>query len=184
MNAHYKLKIFGTLLIVASLAGCAGGKSAFKDAGKAELTRDYETAMVQYKKALDADPGNTEYRLKYERTRFAAAYAHFQKGKTALEQGNLETAQTEFARAKEIDPSHDFAAQELARVTELIAGRQPGAPAGPAPTFESIRQSTRTLSYQSQLEPTLKGPDYDSSVPAHQNCIRNDRRDGGNPCSL
>jgi len=158
MNAHYKLKFFGTLLIVAALAGCAGGKSAFNDAGKAELTRDYETAMVQYKKALDADPGNTEYRLKYERTRFAAAYGHFQKGKTALEQGNLETAQTEFARAKEIDPSHDFAGQELARVAQLIAGRQSGTPAGPAPTFESIRQSTRTLSYQSQLEPTLKVP--------------------------
>jgi general secretion pathway protein D len=158
MNAHYKLKIFGTLLIVAGLAGCGGGKSAFKDANKAEVTRDYETAMVQFKKALDADPENTEYRVKYERARFAAAYVHFQKGKTALEMGELESAKTEFARAKEIDPSHDFAAQELERVTDLIAGRLPGAPAAPAPTFESIRAATRTLSYQSQLEPTLKVP--------------------------
>jgi general secretion pathway protein D len=158
MNAHYKLKMFGTLLVVASVAGCGGGKSAFNDAGKAEISRDFETAMVQYKKALDADPENTEYRVKYERARFAAAYVHFQKGKTALEQGELESAKTEFARAKEIDPSHDFAAQELERVTELIAGRLPGAPPTPAPTFESIRASTRTLSYQSQLEPTLKVP--------------------------
>ena len=74
MNAHYKLKIFSPFLIVAALAGCAGGKTAFKDAGKAEVTRDYETAMVEYKKALDADPGNAEYRLKFERTRFAAAF--------------------------------------------------------------------------------------------------------------
>jgi len=158
MNAHYKLKIFGTLLIVASLYGCGGGKSAFSDGGKAEVLRDYETAMVEYKKALDADPENTEYRVKYERTRFAAAYVHFQKGKQALETGNLESAQTEFMRAKEIDPSHDFAAQELERVKDLIAGRRPGAPVAPAPTFESIRASTRTLSYQSQLEPTLKVP--------------------------
>jgi len=158
MNAHYKLKIFSSLLIVAALAGCAGGKTAFKDGGKAEVTRDYETAMVQYKKALDEDPENPEYRLKYERTRFAAAYSHFQKGRLAAEAGNLEAAQTEFARAKEIDPSHDFAAQELARVTDLIAGRKAGAPATPAPTFESIRSATRTLSYQSQLEPTLRVP--------------------------
>jgi general secretion pathway protein D len=158
MNAHYKLKIFGTLLVVASLAGCGGGKSAFNDGGKAEITRDFETAMVQYKKALDADPQNTEYRVKYERARFAAAYVHFQKGKNALEQGELESAKTEFARARDIDPSHDFAAQELERVTELIAGRRPGAPVAPAPTFESIRAATRTLSYQSQLEPTLKVP--------------------------
>ena len=158
MNAHYKLKIFGTLLIVAAVSGCGGGKSAFNDGGKAEISHDFETAMVQYKKALDADPENTEYRVKYERARFAAAYSHFQKGKNALETGDLEAAKTEFARAKEIDPSHDFAAQELERVTELIAGRAPGAPAAPAPTFESIRESTRTLSYQSQLEPTLKVP--------------------------
>ena len=158
MNAHYKLKNFTTLLIVLTLAGCGGGKTAFNDAGKAEVNRDYETAMAEYKKALDADPENTEYRVKFERTRFAAAYVHFQKGKVALDQGNLELAQSEFARAREIDPSHDFAAQELARVAALIAGRRPGAPNTPAPTFESIRASTRTLSYQSQLEPTLKLP--------------------------
>jgi general secretion pathway protein D len=158
MNAHYKLKIFGTLLIVAAVSGCGGGKSAFKSGDKAEINRDFETAMVQYKKALDADPENTEYRVKFERARFAAAYVHFTKGKNALETGDLEAARTEFARAKEIDPSHDFAAQELERVTELIAGRAPGAPQTPAPTFESIRAATRTLSYQSQLEPTLKVP--------------------------
>src|SRR5438105_1523221 len=128
MNSDYKLKIFSTLLIVISLAGCAGGKTAFKNANRAEITRDFETAMAQYKKAMDAEPGNTEYRLKYEQNRFAAAFAHFQKGKLALEAGNLESARTEFARAKEIDPSHDFASQELARVNDLIAGRQPGAP--------------------------------------------------------
>ena len=158
MNAHYKLKIFGTLLIVAVVSGCGGGKSAFNSGDKAEINRDFETAMVQFKKALDADPQNTEYRVKYERARFAAAYVHFTKGKNALETGDLESARSEFARAKEIDPSHDFAAQELERVTELIAGRGPGAPAAPAPTFESIRAATRTLSYQSQLEPTLKVP--------------------------
>ena len=115
MNAHYKLKIAGMLLVVVTLAGCAGGKTAFKNANRAETLRDYETAMAEYKKALDAEPENTEYRLKFEQNRFAAAYAHFQKGKLAMEQGNLESARTEFARAKEIDPSHDFAAQELAR---------------------------------------------------------------------
>jgi general secretion pathway protein D len=158
MNADYKLKFFGTLLIVAMVSGCAGGKSSFKNGDKAEISRDYETAMAEYKKALDADPQNTEYRVKFERARFAAAYAHFQKGKTAMETGDLELAKNEFARAKEIDPSHDFAAQELERVTDLIAGRGPNAPVAPAPNFESIRASTRTLSYQSQLEPTLKVP--------------------------
>jgi tetratricopeptide (TPR) repeat protein len=139
MNAHYKLKIIVTLVVVGTLAGCASGKSAFKNGNHAELTRDYETAMAEYKKAMDADPANTEYRLKYEQNRFANAYAHFQKGKLAMELGNLESARTEFARAMEIDPSHDFAAQELARVNDLIAGRKPGAPVTPAPDFELSR---------------------------------------------
>ena len=68
MNAHYKLKIFSTLLIVGlTLAGCGPrGQSAFKSANRSETLRDFETAMAQYKKAMDAEPGNTGYRLKYE----------------------------------------------------------------------------------------------------------------------
>src|SRR5215813_13599227 len=149
MKANYKLKILLVLLIV-SLAGCAGGQSAFKSGNKAELTRDFETAMAQYKKALDQDPGNTEYRLKYEQNRFAAAFEHFRRGKAALEQGDLDDAHSEFSRAREIDPSHDFASQELDRVNDLIAGRQPGAAIQPAPTFESLKQATRTTSYQDE----------------------------------
>lgn len=159
MNAHYRLKLFSTLLIVlVVLAGCAGGQTAFKNATHSEALKDYETAMAQYKKAMEADPGNTEYRLKFEQNRFAAAFAHFQKGKQDMEAGNLEAARTEFARAKEIDPSHDFAAQELARVNDLIAGRTPGAPATPAPDFDSLKDSTRTRTYQTLLQPTLKTP--------------------------
>src|SRR5438552_17558712 len=105
MNSDYKLKIFSTLFIVISLAGCAGGKTAFKSGNRAEIVRDFETAMAQYKKAMDAEPGNTEYRLKYEQNRFAAAYTHFQKGKIGMEQGNLEVARAEFTRALELDPS-------------------------------------------------------------------------------
>src|SRR5215467_9088786 len=107
MKANYKLKILNLLLIV-SLAGCAGGESAYKSGNKAEVTRDFETAMVQYKKALDQDPGNTEYRLKYEQNRFAAAFEHFKRGKAAIDQGDLDDARNEFSRAREIDPSHDF----------------------------------------------------------------------------
>src|SRR6266853_2669255 len=157
MNADYKLKIAGVLLVVGTLAGCVGGKTAFKSGSRAEITHDYDTAMTEYKKALDAEPGNTEYRLKFEQNRFAAAYAHFQKGRIAMEKGNLETARTEFAHAMEIDPSHDFATQELARVNMLIAGKVPGSPATPAPDFESLKEASRTKPFQTLLEPTLKG---------------------------
>jgi tetratricopeptide (TPR) repeat protein len=119
----------------------ARAKAAFKGANKAEMSRDYETAMNEYKKAMDADPSNTEYRLKYEQLRFAAAFAHFQKGKVALDDGNLQTAKTEFARAKEIDPSHDFAAEELARVNQLIAGQSAGAPVAPGADFRVDKRS-------------------------------------------
>jgi len=156
MKANYRLKILNLLLIV-TLTGCAGGESAFKSGSKAELTRDFETAMVQYKKALDQDPGNTEYRLKYEQNRFAAAFEHFKRGNAAMDMGDLDDARNEFSRAREIDPSHDFASQELDRVNNLIAGRTPGAALQPAPTFESLKQATRTPSYQSEIEPTLKG---------------------------
>ena len=103
MNLHYRLKTLVTLfLVVLLVTGCAA-KSAFKRGTRAEVARDYETAMEQYRIALASDPANIEYRLKYEQTRFTAAYEHFQKGRRALEVGDADTARTEATRTGKED---------------------------------------------------------------------------------
>src|SRR5882724_8394646 len=125
MNAHYRLKSYTKFLVLIALlaAGCASNRSAFKKGHDAEAARNFEEAMQQYKIALDRSPGNIEYRLKYNQTRYSAAYEHFQRGRRALDANNFEVARMEFARTLELDPSHSLAEQELAKVNAVLAAR-------------------------------------------------------------
>src|SRR5262245_7083285 len=122
MNADYRLKrlapLFALLLIS---AGCGG---AYRRASRAEHARDFETAMREYKAALDQHPANTDYRLKYEQARFAAAFVHFQNGRRAFDNNDLDTAKKEFTRALEIDPTNDLTEQELKRINAIEVSRQ------------------------------------------------------------
>jgi general secretion pathway protein D len=118
MKANYRLKSLVTFLIVILLTASCAARTAFKKGNQAEISRDYETAMEQYRQAMMAEPGNIEYRLKYDQARFTAAYVHFQNGRRAKESGDMVKAKAEFQRALEIDPSHDFAQQELERLAQ------------------------------------------------------------------
>jgi general secretion pathway protein D len=156
MNLHYRLKSLATFFtLTVFLAGCAG-RQAYTRGQKAELSRDYETAMTQYRIAAEQNPRNIDYRLKYEQARFAAAFAHFENGRRALAKNDLPTAKTEFTRALEIDPTHSLAEQELERINSAT---NPDVNAPPTQlNFQDLRDSTRTdPSVQSQLDLKVTG---------------------------
>jgi general secretion pathway protein D len=144
MKANYRLKKLTTLLVlVMTAAGCAAGaRQAYKRGTLAESTRDYTVALEQYRQALASDPANIEYRMKYEQTRFTLAYSHFQNGRRALAAGDAATAKTEFQRAIDIDPTHDFARDELADAERMLQSR---AQNRPAPTLDYERLATQNL---------------------------------------
>lgn len=51
------VRLIAVLAIVASLLGCTGGYStAYNQGHKAELRKDWDTALVDYEKAREADP--------------------------------------------------------------------------------------------------------------------------------
>ena len=99
MNANYRLKRLSTLVIVVLITASCASREAYKKGTKAEIAKDYEAALEQYRQALLEDPGNIEYKLKYEQTRFTAAFEHFQKGRRALALNELNMARAEFQRA-------------------------------------------------------------------------------------
>jgi len=72
MNAEYRVKTTTLLALVAvfaiSLSGCAA-RQAYQRGMRADISRDFETAMTEFKAALDRDPGNIEIRLKYTEDR-------------------------------------------------------------------------------------------------------------------
>jgi general secretion pathway protein D len=92
----------------------------------AEAREDYDAAFEAYRQAHLKKPNDLRYKTSYERLRFQAANEHVDRGRVLKQSGDVDGAATEFARALQIDPGNQAAAQEL----ELLPKR--GAPAGAA----------------------------------------------------
>jgi general secretion pathway protein D len=161
MNADYRNKTTTLLAVFALLAigltGCATNK-AFKRGLQAETSMNWEAAVIEYKIALDRNPGNIEFQLKYNRARFNAAFQHFEAGRRALEKDDYQTAKLEFSRALELDPGYSLAQQQLEKIAAIEAAKTRGA-IPPEVQYDDMRQVTRTdPSVQAQLEPRITGP--------------------------
>ena len=132
---------FLAVLLVA--AGCAAGRGAYRQGIEAEVSRNYDEALTHYEEALSQDPGEIEYRLKVEQSRFAAAFQHFENGRRALAAGELEAAIAELLRAIELDPTHDLARAELERTELLMQSEVTEIPTA-AEEFEVRKELART----------------------------------------
>ncbi len=89
--------------------------------------QDYDTALVDYQRALRTDPSNAEYKLREMHTRFAAGQFHLEQGEKALKAGDLQLALAEFQKASAIDPSNGAADQELKKTMDLLAAKSAAA---------------------------------------------------------
>jgi len=98
---------------------CTGGSSAFKAGRRAEAHKDWDTALVQYQKALQEEPENAKYVLHETYARSHAGDFHLRQGRKFLAHGKIEDAAGEFQKASSIDPTNEAAAQELAKVLAL-----------------------------------------------------------------
>ncbi|HXH51166.1 MAG TPA: hypothetical protein VNM47_17640 [Terriglobia bacterium] len=105
---------------VSALAGllvciaCAPGNVYFQKAHKAELMKDWDTALINYEKASQSQPANAEFQLRERHARLQAGMFHVDRGKKLLEQQRVSEAIGEFQKAASIDPSNQAAKQELA----------------------------------------------------------------------
>ncbi len=121
----------GLVLLALISTACPKGSSDFDKGKEAELKKDYDTALIQYERALQNDPANASYDLRAKRMRFYAAQMHVDRGHKLRDQGLLEPAAAEFEKALAIDPGSFVAEQELRKTLELIvAQRQAEAQAG------------------------------------------------------
>src|SRR5262245_52117495 len=161
MKADYRLKTTTLLAVTAVLAICLTGcaaKQAYDRGTHAEVLKNFDTAMTEFKAAFDKDPRNLEYRLKYEQARYNAAFAHFEAGRRAFEKEDYPTAKMEFTRVLEIDPTYSLAEQQLEKINSVLAARSRAA-VEPEIQFDQLRQTTRTdPTVQAQLEPRITNP--------------------------
>lgn len=154
-----RLTCFSLLACAAVLLiGCPKGTaSSDYDAGrKAENLQDYDTALVDYQRALRDKPNDAEYKLRVAQMRFEAAQYHVEQGTKALNKGDLQTALTEFQKAQGIDPSNSAADQQLKHTVELIAAKQ--AAAAPPPAETEAAEDKDLLAGPPRLKPVSCEP--------------------------
>jgi general secretion pathway protein D len=146
----------GLIVCAVLLAGCAKGNQQYKAGSKAESVNDYDTALENYNKALQAEPNNTEYKLKAARARFEAGQWHVDQGRRLRDQSNPELALGEFRKAAMIDPSSAVAAQEVQATIDLIAAKQ-GATQNSVPASPG-EEDTKLMAGPPQLAPLSRSP--------------------------
>jgi len=98
------------------LAGCNPGNVAYHEAQKAELRKDWDTALVDYEKAGREQPENARIIIHEKLVRAQASASHFKQGERLLKGGRPDEASAEFQKAVNIDPTNEAAASELAKV--------------------------------------------------------------------
>jgi general secretion pathway protein D len=109
------------LLVLASvLAACHQKNSDFEVGRKAEALQDYDTALVHYHRAAQANPTDAEYKLREVHMRSAAASFHMEQGQKAAQKGDFRLALSEFEKAAAIDPSNMAAEQQAKSTAELL----------------------------------------------------------------
>ena len=119
------------LFVFVLLAGSVHAQSASswnKRGLQAEARDDYDAAYEAYRQAWLKKPGDMRYKERYERLRFQSANGHVDRGRVLRQSGDVGGAINEFARALQIDPGNQAAAQEL----EQLEKREPQAGGGGA----------------------------------------------------
>ena len=75
------IRLVGVLAFITSCLSCGGGYSvAYREGHKAEQKKDWDTALVDYEKAREADPANSLYILHEKLARSNATALHFRTG--------------------------------------------------------------------------------------------------------
>lgn len=144
-------------IVAVVLTGCPKGNQDFSAGKKAEQLQDYDTALVDYQRALRSDPSNPEYKLRALQMRFEDGQYHLEQGRSDVNKGQLEMALAEFQRAATVDPSNSAAQDEVNKTLQLIAARSgAAAPKSAAPSTPSVE--SELLTAPPELKPLSREP--------------------------
>jgi general secretion pathway protein D len=128
--------MLGVMLLSGMAMTSAHAQSAStwdKRGRRAEARSDYDEAFEEYRQAHLKKPSDLRYRTHYQSMRFKAAEMHVDRGRVLRQSGDAGGAINEFARALQIDPGNQSAAQELQVMEKrTVPGGGPAAGGGAA----------------------------------------------------
>ena len=103
-------------LLVAGLAlaaiSCATN-AAVRAGQRAETQQDYDRAVVEYTKAIQANPDDRTARAALEQVKLRAAQNHFTRARRLASIGKLEEALVEYQLAGELNPTNGSIQEEM-----------------------------------------------------------------------
>jgi general secretion pathway protein D len=136
------------------MLACGGGSDvAYREGHKAELQRDWDSALVNYEKAVQSNPANALYLLHEKQARNQASLLHLKNGQRLLKEGRPEEATAEFQKAASIDPSNEAAANELSQLLAKQAETRRAHEAAVQKALRSHEESSSTATVQIQPLP-------------------------------
>ncbi len=145
----------GLACAMLTVAGCAT-KSVANKGEDAAATGNWDAAVYYYLEALTRDPENISFKMELIRARQKAAQEHFRRGSTLRDIGRLLEARDELRMAVQLDPTHQFAEQELRAVdADLVVLAQPDG----AASLEELKRRARDAKVKPPvLDPKSKEP--------------------------
>ncbi|HYM23907.1 MAG TPA: secretin N-terminal domain-containing protein [Vicinamibacterales bacterium] len=128
------------LVIVALGAACAAGK-AFVRGNAATRAGNMDEAVAEYRRAVQDDPDNANYKIALQRAMLAASRMHLDKAREFENQQQLEAALGEYRQAVENDPSNRMAQAKVAELDKTIRDRIEAS--RPKPAIQQMRENVR-----------------------------------------
>src|SRR5262245_25642887 len=142
MRHSYSHASVAAIVVAAALAaGCAAGSRAFGRGDSLARLGDWDAAVEQYRKAIQEDPENVQYKISYERAMLSAAGIHIDAARLAEARGQLDEALREFRRASEFDPSNRALASKRLDLERKI--RDQIEASRPRPSAQQLRNQVR-----------------------------------------
>ncbi len=131
------------VLLTVALSGCAT-TAALRSGERAELAQNYDQAVMEYTRALQADPDNRAAQQGLERSRLRSAQIHFTRGRRFYAEGLPNEALVELQLAEELNPADPNVQELLNSVQTQLRART--AVARPGQTdLEALIERSQTL---------------------------------------
>jgi type II secretory pathway component GspD/PulD (secretin) len=135
-------KLITLLVLAVFVTGCAAGR-AFRRGQDAARNGDWDLAVVEYTKAVQANPDKSEYKIQLERASQMAATVHVSRARDFEEKDNLDAALMEYRRATELDSSNRIAMTKVTEIEKKIRDRIEAT--RPKPRIDTLRDQARAL---------------------------------------
>jgi len=136
------------------VSGCAAGR-AFRKGQEASRGGDWDLAVAEFTKAVQANPDKAEYKISLERAMQTASRERITRARELEDKDQLDAALLEYRRALALDPSNRLAHARAMELEKIIRDRIEAT--RPKPPIEAMRDQARRASTQ-LLSPTAPLP--------------------------